>query len=115
MPRLSTATWSCSAVAVGALLVGCSASVNVGTPTPEMSSGKLAILLAKELAATTGRPKPDVACPEGLAAKVGTTTRCTLTAGDGDTLGVTVKVTSVEGDQINFDFQVDETASPAPQ
>jgi hypothetical protein len=102
-------------VAVGALLVGCSASVDAGTSTPRMSSGKLATLLAEKLAATTGRPKPEVACPEDLAAKVGTTTRCTLTAGDDSTLGVTVKVTSVDGDQINFDFQVDETPSPAPK
>jgi hypothetical protein len=28
-------------------------------------------------------------------------------------LGVTVKVTSVQGDQINFDIKADATASPA--
>jgi hypothetical protein len=114
MPRLSAATWSFSAAAAGVLLVGCSASVDVGASSPKMSSGKLATLLSEKLAATTGQPKPDVTCPNDLAAKVGTTTRCTLTAGDDSTLGVTVKVTSVDGDQINFDYQVDETASPAP-
>ncbi|WP_437015931.1 DUF4333 domain-containing protein [Streptomyces sp. enrichment culture] len=51
--------------------------------------------------------------PEDLAAKVGTTTRCKLTAEDGSTLGVTVKVSSVEGEQINFDFKAGDTASPA--
>ncbi|MET8884338.1 hypothetical protein [Streptomyces rubiginosohelvolus] len=30
------------------------------------------------------------------------------------TLGVSVKVTSVEGEQINFDIKADDTASPAP-
>ncbi len=45
---------------------------------------------------------------------MGTTTRCTLTAKDGSTLGVSVKVTSVEGDKINFDIKADDTASPAP-
>ncbi|WSQ12169.1 DUF4333 domain-containing protein [Streptomyces sp. NBC_01231] len=114
MARLSAATWSLSTLAVGVLLVGCSASVNVGTSTPKMSSGKLATALAERLAATTGQPKPDITCPEDLAGKVGTSTRCELTAKDGSTLGVTVKVTSVEGSQINFDYKADDTASPAP-
>ncbi|MFD7220942.1 DUF4333 domain-containing protein [Streptomyces sp. NPDC059892] len=112
--RLSAATSILSAAAASALLVGCSASVDVGTTTPKMSTEKLATTVAEKLAATTGRPKPNITCPEDLAGKVGTTTRCTLTADDGSTLGVTVKVTSVEGDQINFDIKADETASPAP-
>ncbi|MFD3912576.1 DUF4333 domain-containing protein [Streptomyces sp. NPDC058603] len=112
--RLSAATSILSAVAAGALLVGCSASVDVSTTTPKMSTEKLATTVAEKLAATTGQPKPNITCPEDLAGKVGTTTRCTLTADDGSTLGVTVKVTSVEGDQINFDIKADETASPAP-
>lgn len=111
--RLS-ATWSLSTVAVAALLVGCSASVDVGTTTPRMSSSKLATIVAEKLASTTGQQKPDITCPEDLAGKVGTTTHCTLTADDGSTLGVTVKVTSVDGDQINFDIKADDTASPAP-
>ncbi|MBW3707702.1 DUF4333 domain-containing protein, partial [Streptomyces griseus] len=69
---------------------------------------------AEKLAETTGQPEPDVTCPEDLAAKVGTETRCPLTAGDGSTLGVTATVTSVDGDKINFDIEADQTASPAP-
>ncbi|MFD9281389.1 DUF4333 domain-containing protein [Streptomyces mirabilis] len=111
--RLSAATSILSAVAAGMLLVGCSASAHVGTSTAKMSSDKLATIVAKKLAATTGQPKPNIACPEDLAAKVGTTTRCKLTANDGSTLGVSVKVTSVDGDQINFDIEADKTASPA--
>ena len=111
--RLSAATSILSAVAASMLLVGCSASAGTGTSTPEMSSDKLATIVAKKLAATTGQPKPNITCPEDLAAKVGTTTRCKLTANDGSTLGVSVKVTSVDGDQINFDIEADKTASPA--
>jgi hypothetical protein len=114
MARLSAATWSLTAVAAGVLLVGCSASVSAGKSEPKMSADKLATMVAEKLAATTGRPKPNITCPEDLAAKVGTTTRCTLTADDGSTLGVNVKVTSVDGDQINFDIKADDTASPAP-
>lgn len=61
----------------------------------------------------SGQPKPHITCPEDLVGKVGTTTRCKLTADDGSTLGVSVKVTSVSGDQIHYDFKADDTASPA--
>ncbi|MFF7641044.1 DUF4333 domain-containing protein [Streptomyces canus] len=95
------------------MLAGCSASVNAEKPEPKMSAKKVATLVSEKLASTTGRPKPDISCPEDLVGKVGTTMRCKLTANDGSTLGVTVKVTSVNGDQINFDFEADATASPA--
>src|SRR3954447_17711038 len=111
--RPSVAAWSLTAVAVGVLLVGCSASVKVEKDTPKLSAGKLASTVSEKLAAQTGRPKPKITCPEDLAGKVGTTTRCTLTADDGSTLGVTVTVTSVKGGQINFDFKADDNASPA--
>ncbi|MDT0380400.1 DUF4333 domain-containing protein [Streptomyces sp. DSM 42041] len=88
-------------VAAGALLTGCS-----GTPT--LDSGTLADTVAQKLAEATGRPEPDVTCPEDLAGEVGTKTRCTLTAADGSTIGVTVTVTSVEGTQINFDIKADD-------
>lgn len=111
--RLSAVTWSLSAAAVGTLLVGCSASVNVEKSEPKLSADKLAATVAEKLAATTGQPKPDITCPEDLTGKVGTTTRCTLTASDGSTLGVTVTVSSVDGGNINFDIKADDTASPA--
>ncbi|MBA2809391.1 DUF4333 domain-containing protein [Streptomyces sp. KM273126] len=111
--RLFGATCGLSAVAVGALLVGCSASVNVEKAEPKLSADKLSTTVAEKLAATTGQPKPDVTCPNDLTGKVGTTTRCTLTADDGSTLGVTVTVSSVDGDKINFDIKADDTASPA--
>ena len=52
--------------------------------------------------------RPDITCPADLAAEVGKQTRCTLTA-DGleGEYGVTVTITSVEGDTANFDVQVD--------
>lgn len=112
-PRLSAATWALSAVAAGVLLVGCSGSVSVGKSDPKLSKAKLADTVAERLAATTGRPKPDVTCQEDLVGKVGNTGRCTLTASDGSKLGVTVKVSSVEADSINFDIKADDAASPA--
>ncbi|MFV0134698.1 DUF4333 domain-containing protein [Streptomyces sp. HMX87] len=111
--RRPAAARSLATLAVGALLAGCSASATVGGSEPKLSSEKLADTVAQKLADTTGRPEPDITCPEDLAGKVGTTTRCTLTADDGSTLGVTVTVSSVEGDRIEFDIKADETASPA--
>ncbi|MEU6659923.1 DUF4333 domain-containing protein [Streptomyces sp. NPDC046821] len=111
--RLSVATWALSAVAAGTLLVGCSGSVSVGKSDPKLSKEKLADTVAEKLAATTGQPKPNVTCPEDLVGKVGNTGRCTLTASDGSTLGVTVKVSSVDGSNINFDIKADEKPTPA--
>ncbi|MFE4693229.1 DUF4333 domain-containing protein [Streptomyces sp. NPDC056749] len=116
IPRSTAAKWSLSVAAVtaGVLLTGCSASVSVGKTEPKLSAEKLAATVSEKLARTTGQPEPDISCPEDLAGKVGTTTRCELTADDGSTLGVTATVTSVEGEQINFDIKADETATPAP-
>jgi autotransporter adhesin len=103
-----------AALAATALLAGCSASVTVNDGKPKLSADKLATTVSKKLAETTGQPEPDITCPEDLTGETGTTTRCTLTAGDGSTLGVTVKVTSVKDGKINFDIKADDTASPAP-
>lgn len=53
--------------------------------------------------------RPNVDCPDDLEAEVGAETRCTLSVtGDDQEYGVTVTVTSVEGDTANFDVEVDE-------
>jgi hypothetical protein len=53
--------------------------------------------------------RPDVTCPEDLEAEVGAKTRCTLTAEglDGE-YGVSVTVTAVDGDDVNYDVLVDD-------
>ena len=52
--------------------------------------------------------RPEVTCPDDVAAEEGASTRCTLTApGDSTEYGVTVTVTSVDGDDAQFDVQVD--------
>ncbi|MEU0602122.1 DUF4333 domain-containing protein [Streptomyces sp. NPDC006393] len=112
--RATTGVSILAATAASTLLLGCSASVEVKKSTPpKLSADKLSSTLSDKLAAVTGQPKPHISCPEDLVGKVGTTMRCKLTADDGSTLGVTVKVTSVNGDQINYDFKADEKASPA--
>ncbi|MEW2134806.1 DUF4333 domain-containing protein [Streptomyces sp. NPDC005435] len=115
MTRTVATTLSLSAVVAGVLVSGCSASVHVGKTEPKVSAGKLGDTVAERLAAQTGRPKPDVSCPEDLPGKVGTKTRCTLTADDKSTVGITVTVTSVKGSQINFDIKADNKVTPAPR
>ncbi|MFF4691132.1 DUF4333 domain-containing protein [Streptomyces sp. NPDC001307] len=113
--RMTTGVSILAAAAASTLLLGCSASVEVNKSTPpKLSADKLSSTLSEKLAAATGQPKPHISCPEDLVGKIGTTTRCKLTADDGSTLGVTVKVTSVKGSQIHYDFKADDKASPAP-
>jgi hypothetical protein len=53
--------------------------------------------------------RPDISCPEDLEAEVGAEGRCVLSAGDDPAeYGVTVTVTSVDGEDAKFDVQVDE-------
>ena len=75
--------------------------------TGTVSKGDVAKAAEDSLEQQVGQ-RPDVSCPEDLEAKVGATTRCTLTADGLDgTYGVTVEVTKVEGDKASFDVQVD--------
>ncbi len=63
--------------------------------------------VSDELTELVGTAPDDIDCPGDLDAKVDTTMRCTLTAGE-DELGVTVTVTKVDGSDINYDVEVDQ-------
>jgi hypothetical protein len=53
--------------------------------------------------------RPEVTCPDDLEAEVGASPRCTVAApGDPVEYGVTVTVSSVEGDGASFDVEVDD-------
>lgn len=62
------------------------------------------------LAEQVGQSPDDVTCPDDLPGEVGAEMKCELTAG-GQTIGVTVTVSSVEGNQVNFDVLVDDAPS----
>lgn len=57
--------------------------------------------------ASTGKEVDEVSCPD-LPARVGASERCTLRA-DNETYGVTVTATSVQGTDVKFDIEVDQT------
>ncbi len=84
----------------------CSGSANV----PRDQVGQQ---ISDQLNQQIGQRPDSVTCPEDLPAKVGASVRCTLKAGT-DTLGVTATVTSVEGTNVKFNIQVDQTITPAP-
>lgn len=67
----------------------------------------VASAVSAQLTTLTGVTPDEVSCPD-LPAEVGASIRCELVAGP-DTLGMTVTTTSVDGDEVLFDFAVDET------
>jgi hypothetical protein len=85
---------------------------DTGTATaPKVEGRSVAQSVLTQLAAD-GKQVDEVSCPD-LAAEVGATQRCTLKAG-ADTYGVTVTVTSVQGTDVKFDIQVDQTPITSP-
>jgi uncharacterized lipoprotein YmbA len=78
-----------------ATLTGCGA-VQLSADT--LSASEVATTAEEALEAEVGA-RPEVTCPEGLDKEEGASTRCTLTAPDDRTkYGITVTVTSTEGD-----------------
>jgi len=76
--------------------------------TDTLSAAQVASSAEKALEKQTGF-RPDVSCPKELSAEVGAHMRCTLTAGDDPTTyGLTVTVTSVDGDTPDLKLQVDQ-------
>ncbi|MET8775133.1 DUF4333 domain-containing protein [Nocardia sp. NPDC050713] len=90
--------------ALAFLAAGC--SVEVGSSTPQVKESELEKSVQQTLTEEVGKKPDSIDCPDDLEGKVGTTMRCTLTAG-GETLGLTVTVTSVEDDTVNYDVAVD--------
>lgn len=90
-------------LALGCALTGC--SVEIGGD-PKIAESDLEESVQQTLAEQVGQTPDAIDCPDDLQGTVGQTMRCTLTAG-GETLGLTVTVTSVEGDTVNYDVEVD--------
>lgn len=80
-------------------LSGCTSTVDRAELEQEVST---------RLTEQVGVAPESVDCPDDLDAEQDATTRCTLTAPDGTQIGLTVTVTSVDGDTVNFDVVVDD-------
>jgi Domain of unknown function (DUF4333) len=95
-----------------AALAACLASVDLDRSSSATLSADTVATGAEDALEKEVGQRPDVTCPQDLEAKVGATTRCTLTAeGATDEYGVTVTVRSVENGTAHFDVEVD----PQPQ
>jgi len=92
-------------IALACLAVaGC--SVSIGSSTPTVTEADLERSVAQTLAAQLGQESENVDCPDDLKGEVGAVMECTMTT-DGATRTMTVTVTSVEGEQVDYDVEVD--------
>lgn len=88
------------AIALTALLAGCSAG--------SVSADEAATLAEDQLEEQVGQ-RPDITCPEDLPAEEGASIECELSDDSmEETYGVTLTVTSVDGNNVNFDIKVAE-------
>ena len=97
-------TAAAALVAAGVLLLSaCDASVGVGERV--LDSAEVEAEVVNQLEAEVGERPESVDCPDEIEAAEGETYRCTLTAEDGSTIGLTLTMTDDEG---NFDIEVDQ-------
>ncbi|MDF3336130.1 DUF4333 domain-containing protein [Mycolicibacterium septicum] len=94
----------------GVVLTGCGGGGSTGTQ-PTVAKTKLQALAKEKLEAAAKRKAKSVTCEDGIVGKVGATQRCVLTAKDGTKYGVTATVKTVESDNVNIDFKVDDKPS----
>ena len=88
------------ALLTAALLASCSS-------TPVVEAESLEQEISAQLEEQIGTAPDDVSCPDDLVGEEGETMRCTLTAGE-DELDVDVTVTSVDGEDVYYQFEVGE-------
>jgi hypothetical protein len=98
---LGSALWVAAAVATVA-----ACSFSAGTSV-SVDNDELAKEISAQLEKQGGRAPESVECPDNLKGEVGATTRCTVNAA-GDSYGVDVKVTKVEGTDVRFDLKLED-------
>jgi Domain of unknown function (DUF4333) len=98
---LGSALWVAAAIATVA-----ACSFSAGTSV-SVDKDELAKEISAQLKKQVGRAPESVECPDNLKGEVGATTRCTLNDA-GNTYGVDVNVTKVEGTDVRFDLKFDD-------
>ena len=78
------------------LIAGCSATIK-----PEGAAASVVDLVSKQ----TGFKPNDVKCPNGVDAKVGTEFECHFTGPEGKEYTAKMKVTKVDGEDVQFYIQ----------
>ena len=89
-------------------LAGC--NFNFSTGSMKIERAKVEKMLMDSLTLKFEGLLRSVSCPNDLEAKVGVTTRCTITEDDGSTIGVVATVTSVDKGKGSFklSYKVDD-------
>jgi outer membrane murein-binding lipoprotein Lpp len=82
------------------LLAGCSSTIK-----PDGAATSVKDLVKEQ----TGFEANDVKCPEGVEAKEGTEFECKFTGPEGDEYTAQMRVTKVEGDDVEFYIQTRRT------
>lgn len=77
----------------------------------QVGQGELEETISQKLEEEAGIAAESVDCPDALDADLDASVECTLTAPGGEEYGVTATITSVDGDQVEYDIEVDETPS----
>lgn len=88
------------------LLLATGCSFSFGGPGA-VEAAVVAERSSEMLAEEVGQTPDDFTCADDLPAEVGAEIRCELTSG-GETIGATVTVTSVEGNDVQWDVVVDD-------
>lgn len=102
MPRVSRSRFAAlSVLGVAALgLVGCSAYVEQDELEKQVSSS----------ISQKGMKVDSVECPDDLDGEVDATTTCTVTVPGGTEVKTDITVTSVDGDQVRFNIQPQQSS-----
>lgn len=108
MSHIRTAT-ATGLAALTLAFTGCSALTEQSVPADDLEQG-----VAKLLEEQVGQPVESVECDDDLAAEPDSEVRCVLEAADGSTIGLTVTSTSVDGDKINYEVNVDDERTSDP-
>ena len=93
-------------LAAAAVATAAACSFSAGTSV-SVDKDDLAKEISAQLKSEVGRAPESVECPDNLKGEVGATTRCTLND-SGETYGVDVNVTKVDGSDVKFKLKVDD-------
>ncbi|NKQ56458.1 DUF4333 domain-containing protein [Amycolatopsis sp. K13G38] len=91
----------------GAALVLGGCTVKVEKPAPTISQAEFERGIADALQQSVGTRPDTVTCPGPVAATVGRTVRCTLTAGT-TRAGLTAEIVSIDNGKANYHVMVDD-------
>ena len=94
-------------VALAVVLAGCGGTATVDRAQVEKEA-------RTELSKSVGQQAPAATCPGDLKLKVGTTMRCYMDFPEDKRLGITVKVTSVDGSDGRLRFLADDALTKTP-